>query len=58
MFVTVLIIRDGGDIRLFIKLVPKLKVHLVNNVGDFNRILIGWFIKCPKVSNNTNLGKR
>ena len=37
---------EGGDIRLFITLVPK--VYLIcwlHNFGDFNWIKIGWLIK-------------
>ena len=43
-------IREGGDIRLLITLVPKILysrffMRWLNNFGDFYWILIFWFIK-------------
>ena len=40
---TVYVCRKGGDIGLFITLVPKQL--WLNNFGDFQWIFIGWFIK-------------
>ena len=46
---TIELSREGGDIRLFITLVPKVlrwsfNIRWLNNFRHFHWILIGWFI--------------